>query len=206
MFRRSRPRSRWRRHRRNRRLAAALLLLIGAASVMLEFRGTAESAGVPVVVAARDVRSGSVIAPQDVVTAEVPTDSPLRGAALTSEAVVGRTAVGDLVAGEMITDSRIIEQSARPGYATMPVAFSDPELTPFLTPGMRIDIVWTPDDLSDRPPQVVATDARVLQVGTGSDIRAGPGSGMPVLLEVAEGDTVRLAGAMGSGALSVLVR
>lgn len=207
MARRRRPRSRWRRHRRYRRLAAAALLLLGAVSLATEFRGPVEAAGVAAAVAVRDVRSGSVISPQDVLITDVPLDSPLRGVALAPEAVIGRSALGDLLAGEMITASRITEQAARPGYATMPVSFADPELTPFLTPGMRIDIVWTPDEMSGRAPEVVAVDARVLQVGTGSDaVDRGPGASMPVLLEVAEPDTVRLAGAMGSGSLSVLVR
>lgn len=206
MARRVRPRSRWRRHRRNRRLIAAGLIVAGCAALLIDVRGPVSAPGIPVALAARDIRSGSVLQPGDVLVSEVPADSPMSAVAVPAESVVGRTAVGDLLAGEMVTGSRLIDQAVRPGFATMPVSFTDPELTPFLTPGMRIDIVWTPDDLSGGTPAVVAQDARVLRVGAGPDSPGGPGSGVPVLLEVAEPDTVRLAGAMGSGSLSVLVR
>ncbi len=210
MHRRRRPRSRWRAHRRNRRIAVSSLLLIGAAALGAEAtRSTDPTASAVVVIAGRDLTSGSVLAIDDVAVASIPRGSPLAAAALSPEQVIGRTTVGDLRSGEMITASRVRgEDATRPGYATMPVTFDDPQITAFLVPGMRLDIVWTPDDFTTRAPRVVAEDVGVLRVEppAGSGDRAFSGGSVSVLLEVRRADTVGLAGAMSSGSLKVLVR
>jgi Flp pilus assembly protein CpaB len=155
--------------------------------------------------AARPISSGSVIDPADVGTVQVDRDSPLGWAGLPPDAVFGRTAVGDLAAGEMVTANRITDGSVRPGFAAMPVSFATEDLTQFLTAGSRIDIVWAPGEFSDRAAEVVVRDARILQVAPPSQ-SAGSSTGASVLLEVAEADAVRLAAAMTSGSLSVLGR
>ena len=167
--------------------------------------GPPSGPGSPVAYAAREVASGAVLTEGDVAVTELAPDSPLRPAALLPGDVVGRTVVGDLAPGEMITAARIVDDGARAGLATMPVAFDDNALASFLVPGMSIDVVWS-SELSGRGPEVVVRGARVLRVGAGPDGSLGPGSGTPVLLELQEADAVRLAAAQGSGSLSVLVR
>ena len=211
MPRRRQPRSRWRRHRRNRRIAVSLLLLTGALALWAQTAvdPTAPAPGVPAVIVAREVRSGGILAAEDLQVTMLPADSPLQAVALEPQEVIGSATIGDLRPGEMVTTTRLVSKEAPPpGYATMPVSIDDPEVAAFLAPGMRIDIVWTPDDFTGAGPAVVAQDVRVLQVGSGN--AAGPSSmtrgAVSVLLEVAEADTVRLAAATSSGSLSVLLR
>jgi len=156
-----------------------------------------------------DIAAGTLLQRSDVGTAAILPDSPLRSVALQPGDVVGLRATGDLAAGEMLTETRVADgDGAPPGYTTMPVTFADAKLAAFLAPGMQLDIVWTPDDLSGQPPQVVARLARVVRLPAADEGRLGPagGLGVPVLLQVAEADAVGLAAAMGSGSLSILLR
>ena len=203
---RHRPASRWRRHRRRRRLTVAGLLGIAAVSLIVEF---ASAPGprtdlVAIAVAVGEIRSGTVLGPGDVQTDQVAFGSLLAEAGLPPDAVVGRTTVGDLGPGEMVTATRLLDgESAAPGLATVPVRFEDAQLTDFLQPGMRIDVVWTPDGLGAGAPEILAHDARVLQVGQADESLVD--SPPTVLLEVDGEASVRLAGAQRSGSLSVLL-
>ena len=204
---RRRPASRWRRHRLRRRLAVASLLSIAAASLLLEFVGQTRPAPdlVSVAVAAGSIRSGTVLGPDDVVADQVASGSRLAQVGLPQDDVVGRTTIGDLEPGEMLTATRLLSgEGAAPGLATVPVRFDDGQLTAFLEPGMRVDVVWTPDGLGEATSEIIAADARVLQVGdAGESLVDSPPT---VLLEVDRAASVRLAGAQRSGSLSVLLR
>ncbi len=194
-----------------RRLAIAALVLIGAGALVADLgpRSRVAASGGSAVVASRDTSAGSLLTRNDIDVIDLPAGSPLASVALDPDGVVGRRTRGDLGAGEMITSTRLAtSDGAPPGYTTMPVTFSDPEITTFLSPGMRIDIVWSPDSLSGEPPQLVAEAVLVVSIGGAGPGRDELGSLDPVsvLLQVRDADTVNLAAAAGSGRLSVLVR
>lgn len=197
---------RWRRRQRARRAAIAALLIVGALAAAADL--VPGAAGRSVVLAARDLPAGTRLTSGDLDVAALPASSPLAGAALEEADVLGRTTVGPVPAGEMVTASRLFGDdgaAATPGYTTMPVVFDEPAIASFLAPGMVVDLLWTPGTLDDGGAQVVARGARVVGMpdGTQSGMLGGGAQAPPVLVEVRTGDAATTAAALGTGSLTV---
>lgn len=152
--------------------------------------------------AAHPIAGGATIGESDIATAVLPAGSPLLAAALPAEQVLGRTALGHISAGELLTASRLAPSGPRAGYVTMPVVFERSELTDFLHSGDVVDIMWIPDQIDDRAAEVVVRGATVVRAPQ----EAALGAGSAVLLEVREEDAARLAAAAAAGSLSVVQR
>lgn len=200
----------WRRMMLLRRAAAFLLALLALA---LALRPPAAAARSPVVVAARDLPSGTALASADLALTTWPGELVPSGALRAPADADGRVLAGAARAGEPITDVRLAGPDAgrlagRPGDAAVPVRLADPEVARLLGPGSRVDVV-TPAADGDRP-VVLAADAAVLTVvAAEADASAGPGQGSRgrlVLVALPRADAARVAAAALSEQVAVTLR
>jgi pilus assembly protein CpaB len=113
-----------------------------------------------VVVAASDIKLGSVLRDSDLGTIEIEGTLP-EGAVLTRPQAIGRGVISDLYKGEPILESRLAAPGAGGGLAaTIPAgmracAIKVDEVVGvagFVTPGMRVDVL-----ISGNPPEAVNT-------------------------------------------------
>ena len=96
---------------------------------------------VPVRVAARDLVSGEVLSPGDLVVRRFPADVAPPS---TSGGVLGRTLAGPVRAGEPVTDVRVVAPSlvaGYPGRVALPVRVADAESVALLRVGDRVSMV-----------------------------------------------------------------
>ncbi len=201
----------WRRMMLLRRAAAFLLALLALA---LALRPPAAASRSPVVVAARDLPSGTALATADLTLTTWPGELVPIGALRAPADADGRVLAGAARAGEPITDVRLAGPDAtgrladRPGDAAVPVRLADPEVARLLGPGSRVDVVTSAPD-GDRP-VVLASDAAVLTVvATEADASVGPGQatrGRLVLVALPRADAARVAAAALSEQVAVTLR
>ena len=145
---------------RRRLLAAALTAVAVAAGVHAV--AAPPPAEVPVLVAARDLPAGTVLAPGDLTSAAfAPGSAP---AGLAPDAA-GRTLAAPLRAGEPVTDVRLVGPALTEGYpglAAVPVRLPDAGMARLLRVGDRIDLVSA--DPQGGGASIVASDVPVLAV------------------------------------------
>ena len=192
-----------------RRLAAAALAL---GALVLAARPTAADpppegpTTVDVVVAARDLPAGAVLAPADLTVGRFPPETVPDGVAGATDEVAGRPLAGPLRAGEPVTDVRLVGPgltAALPvGRVAAPVRLADLAVAGLVHPGDRVDVLATAPGATDA--EVVAAGALVLApVGAGGDQDASePGTGL-LLLELDPATAGRLAAAAVSDTLTV---
>ncbi|MGH4012897.1 MAG: SAF domain-containing protein [Pseudonocardiaceae bacterium] len=194
-----------------RRAAAALL--VGLAAVLALTSATGSAAGVPVVVAARDLSPGTVLDAGAVTLRELPSQVVPDGAAGVTAAVLGRTLAAPVRRGEPLTDVRLAGPdllravSADPAAVSVPLRLPDPDVAALLHPGSVVDVV-TLGARQDEP-VVLAHGARVLAVldpGTGASTGAQAAEGRMVLVALEPAAATRVAAASLSRALTVTVR
>jgi pilus assembly protein CpaB len=200
----------WRRTLLVRRTAA---LLLAALALALALRPTDAGSRGPVVVAARDLPSGTALAPADLTLATWPGDL-VPVCVLTAPADgTGRVLAGAARAGEPITDVRLAgpdsagRVTGRPGDAAVPIRLTDPDVARLLEPGSRVDVV-TPAPNGDRP-VVLAADAAVLTVVAAEADTISPGQGSRgrlVLVALPRADAARVAAAALSEQVAVTLR
>lgn len=125
------------------------LLAAACAGVAVLFAVQAAAAPPPatvaVLTAARDLPSGTVLTGGDLVVAEFAAGTAPASAAAYDEAV-GRTLAAPLVAGEPVTDVRLVGPSlldGYPGLTAVPVRIPDPDVVALLEVGDRIDLLAT---------------------------------------------------------------
>ncbi|MFR9805519.1 SAF domain-containing protein [Pseudonocardia sp. RS010] len=153
----------WRRAVLVRRCLAGAL---GAVAVVLAL-SPADGQGAEVVVAARDLAPGSVVAPADLTVTTWPVELVPAGA-VDAAAAEGRVLAGALRAGEPVTDLRLAGNllaaaaTGIPDAAAVPVRLADPDVVALLTPGVRVDVVAAAPEGGE--PTVLADSAVVLTV------------------------------------------
>lgn len=146
---------------RRRRLLAALLAA-GATLAAVRVAAPPPAATVPMLVAARDLPAGEVLAEEDLRTARVPADVVPQSAA---DSPLGQTLAAPLRAGEPVTDVRLVGPglvAADPLRTAVPVRLSDAGQAGLLGVGDRVDLLAT--DPQVRTTTTVASDAVVLAV------------------------------------------
>lgn len=194
-----------------RPLAAVLAAL--AVAVSLSALAPEHTETVPVVVAARDLPSGSVL-----------DDSSLRIARLASgavppdvfgsiEAAAGQqlalpAAAGSPVGSAMLVGPGLLTGTA-PGTVAVPVRPSDTEAIGLLAPGQLVDVVLTEGNGYERAVDstVIASRVPVLWVPTGSSgswLEAGDAAGM-VVVAASGADSAALAGAAARGKIFLVL-
>lgn len=150
----------WRRTALLRRVAAGLL---AALALALALAPRASAGGVPVVVAATDLASGSTLAADALVVRRWPPELVPAGSLSEVEDAAGRVLVGGARVGEPLTDARLADTGLRSGGdAAVPVRLADADVAALLVSGSRVDVV-TLGERADAP-VVLATDAEVITV------------------------------------------
>lgn len=153
-----------------RRIAATLLICLAAA---LAFHPPPATGTVPVLVAARDLPPGHVLARADVVQRAMPSGLVPGGALRDVANAEGRTLSGGSRAGEPVTDVRLASPAltrlttADDTHAAVPIRLADPAVADLLYPGRRVDVI-TADSGSGRP-VVLAERVPVLATGPVED-------------------------------------
>ena len=190
-----------------RRLAAAALalgaLVLAAQPTPTEPRPERRTT-VEVVVAARDVPAGAVLAAADLRVARLPPDTVPDGVPGAADELVGRPLAGALRAGEPITDVRLVGPgltAALPaGRVAAPVRLADLAVAGLVHPGDRVDVLATAPGATDA--EVVAEGALVLAGAGGDPAGSEPDAGL-LLLELDPATAGRLAAAAASDTLTV---
>jgi Flp pilus assembly protein CpaB len=168
---------------RRRRPLAALLAAVAVAAG-LQAAAPPAPVRVGVLVAARDLPSGVVLAAGDLTRAAYSPGTVPDGLAT---GAVGRTLAAPLRRGEPVTDVRLVGPALvrdHPGLAAVPVRLPDAAMVALLRVGDRIDLVAA--DPQGSPARVVATDVPVLALPAAVEASgvAGPLPGRLVVVGV----------------------
>ena len=158
--------------RRRRRLIAAVLAAAATASA-LRTLAPPPADTVEVLVATRDLPSGTRLSGDDLVAQAYPVSLAPGGAATTA---VGRVLAAPIGRGEVLTDVRVVGPAlalAQPGETVLPVRLPDAGMASLLRPGDEIDLVAT--DPGTGLSSVVAREVTVLATPTG--VADGPAGG-----------------------------
>ncbi|RYP85058.1 pilus assembly protein CpaB [Nocardioides guangzhouensis] len=134
---------------RHRRLLSALCVG-GAVLAGLHAVAPPPPTTVTVLVAARDLPAGTVLASDDLAATAFRPDSAPDGVAARGQAV-GRTLAAPLRRGEPVTDVRLVGPSllhGYPGLVAVPVRIPDPGTVDLLRVGDRVDLLVTETDAS----------------------------------------------------------
>ena len=158
--------------RRRRRLLAAALTAVAVLGVL---RGLAppEPDTVEVLVAARDLPSGTRLDDGDLVAHDWPQDLAPPDAATSA---LGRVLAAPLGRGEVLTDARVVGPGlalAEPGQTILPVRLPDAGMATLLQPGDEVDLVAT--DPGTGASSIVAREVTVLATPRG--VPDGPAGG-----------------------------
>lgn len=185
-------------HRRPLAAAFAALAVLAALQAVQP-----DDPGVPVVVAARDLDSGHVIAATDLRVVSVP-QAAEPSHALDRPEASGRRVAGPIRAGEPITDRQVIEPRELSGHGTdavlTMVRLDDPAVLAGLRVGDRVAVVATAVDATDA--RVLAEDA-VIALAPEPDERSADAAAVGVVTGRAA--ALKLAAAALDARLTVLV-
>lgn len=199
---------------RYRFVLAATCVGIAAWMLVLQMRPP-PPASTPVVVAARDLPAGSVLAPADLQVADLPS-AP--SGALEQEAAIGATLVVGLGQGVPVTATMVagdgLVDAAPPGTVVTPIRLADPALIGLIRVGDRLDLYLPAAEISGElvDAMLVTRDALVLAVLRPGDAGGGlfgPGAGEPeatVVVAIRAIDAAAFTGASGLAAFRAVVR
>ena len=179
--------------RRRRRLIAAALAAAATLSA-LHALAPPPADTVDVLVAARDLPSGTRLTEDDLVVQAFPVSLAPRGSA---SAAAGRVLAAPIGRGEVLTDVRVVGPAlalAQPGDTVLPVRLPDAGMASLLRPGDEIDLVAT--DPGTGVSAVVARDVTVLATPTGvADGPAGGSGGALVVVGASASDATDISSA-----------
>jgi Flp pilus assembly protein CpaB len=194
---------------RRRLLAAGLLA--GSVAFGLQVLAPPPPPGVPVLVAARDVAAGTVLAAPDVRRVQRPAGTlPTRVLTSTRQAA-GATVSSAVRRGEVLTDVRLAGTGSLQGLGrdlvAAPVRLADDATAGLLRPGDVVDVLAAGADGAAEA-RLVASAVRVLVVPRTTPDRLGlaSGDGALLLLATTPSSAARLAAATVTDRLSVVIR
>ena len=192
-----------------RRIVAVALVLL-AAVLALRPGAARDEAGVPVLVAARELAPGTTLAATDLRMARVPAEVAPKAALADPGAAAGRVLAGAAAEGEPITEVRLAGPrntrllTGDADVAAVPVRLADPGLAELLPPGSRVDVVGAkPGGGTDDHP-VLASDAVVVTAHRPAD--SGADRGPLVVLALPRDAAARVAAAALRGTVTVTLR
>ncbi len=179
-------------------IAAALAVLTGVSAALPEGPST-----VAVVVAADQLRAGTVLGAADVSVRQVVADDAPAGAVADPGELLGRTLAGPVAEGQMLTALALVtaRTTTTAGQVVAPVRLADSGLGALLHPGDLVDVIAA--DSQGGEARVVARAVRVVTVPVVDETSSAEASGALVLVQVAAGVAPELAQAAASGTLTV---
>ncbi len=203
-----------RRRRWALRRVVAAVLVAGAATVALLVLTSPTPAGVPALVAARDLAPGSALGPDDVRLASRALGQLPQGYLRAPDEAVGRVLASGARAGEVLTDVRLVGphlvDSLAPGQVAAPVRVADASAVALVGPGDRVDVLVGVDGTGSA--RTVVRSATVLvrpQPEAGGGVLSTPtddSRGGLLVLGVESQQAEALAGAAAQGPLSLALR
>ncbi len=152
---------------RNRRLAVALLLCV-AAGIAVQQLTPAPEKRVSVLVAGRDLPTGTTLTESDFTSVEVPPDLAINGASDSISALAGRQLASPLGRGQIPSESSLLGPGlltgSPPGTAAVPLRMADASSIQLLSPGQLVTVVLTSAGSYDeaRQSQILAGPVPVL--------------------------------------------
>jgi pilus assembly protein CpaB len=178
-----------------------------------------ELAGVPVVVAVKDLPIGTMLTPADLTVAIWPARSPLAGGFGSVEELVNRGLIADMVANEPVINAKLAPANSGAGLPpTIPAGMRAISVqvnevvgvAGFVTPGNHVDVVATISRQDNSMSRVVVSNVKVLAAGTKLDQQRAQ-NGEPiqttvVTLLVTPSDGERIALASVEGRLHLTLR
>lgn len=159
-----------------RRLAAVLLAALAA---VVAVRDQPADRHVSLVVAARDLIPGQILAPADLRRTDIPAAAAPEGAITDPARLVGATSTGAVHSGEVLTDLRVVSSrlatvaTGVPDARIVPMRLADNAIADILRAGDRVDVVAEEAAGSDGTtspserapaPRTLASDAAVVLV------------------------------------------
>ncbi len=186
----------------SRAVVGGLLMALAAVGTFLAYAGATADDAVEVLIAARDLRPGQTIAADDVRVVEVDLHPDVRGLFGAVDAAVGRQVAAPVDAGEFLLASATVVPVA--GAESLELALSLPASRAVgrLRPGERVDVFST---WSSTETELIAVDARVLEVAGGSATALGGGETVVVRLALADFSQVEaLVHAQAAGDLTMI--
>lgn len=162
-----------------RRVAAGGLVVLAAIAAL---RSDPEGDRVDVVVAARDLGSGTALTDADVRVEKRSATTVPEGSMTDPGRVLGATLAGPARRGEVLTDvrllsSRLAESTAGPGARIVPLHLADGALIDMVRVGDVVDVLAAPAGEVQQPgpalSKVIATDAVVVLVSAKEKLRSG---------------------------------
>ena len=201
----SRRHAYWRRHAR--RLTAALLAALAAVIVVAALRANAADAtAVPVVVVNADLWPGHRLTAQDLQVRQVPSAARPPGAFTVAEAAVGRSLIGPIVAGEVVTSSRVAPvkglAGVAPGHLAIAVPLANPAVLQMISTGDEVLVLESGSGARVTEAVVLQTANLAADAGTSSTSAPGAWSmasptEAALFVAVPESDAARVAAAFG---------
>jgi Flp pilus assembly protein CpaB len=186
---------------RHRRLLAALFTGLAVLLALGALRD--EPTGRTVVVAARDLASGTTLVADDVQLARLPESAVPEHSEEQIDSVVGRTVAGPMRRGEVITDRRVVHPDRLSGFPAgtvlATIRLADADTLSSLGVGDRVDVVAVDPD-GGAEAEVVARDVEVVTLPPPAD----DSDGVPVGVATTEHEALELAERVLSSRLSLL--
>ena len=175
-----------------RRVLAVMLVLGAVAAGVLEHRGDREAS---VIVAAHELTPGEVVAADDLTVVRVPGAMVPQGSLRLTADGIGRTVVGRVRPGEIITDSRILspllpaQLTGRSDARIVPVRLVDDGVSALLREGDVVDVLDAEADVLARRAVVALT------ASPASGSLGGRNTSRPIMLAMDEASAHRVAAA-----------
>lgn len=187
----------------------AVLAAVGAVLTGIAAAAPAGPPTVAVVRATSQLNGGAAVAAGDVTVTRLPEAAVPDGALDDPAAVIGKTLLGPVPEGSVLTALDVVSKSAtRPGYVTAPLRLADAEVAALVRAGDRVDVLAAAPE--GEAAALVARTVRVLTVPVPVDRSAlGSSSGSEgalLLVEVSPEVAARLAQAAVSASLSIVLR
>lgn len=177
-------------------------MAVAAVGTFLAYAGASSDDTIGVLVAQRDLRPGETVTAGDVDLVPVEVPGQVRGLFGTVDAAVGRQVTAPVDAGEFLQASSTVVPTE--GAESLELALSLPasRAAGRLRPGERVDVFST---WSSEVTELIAVDARVLEVDGGSSTVLGGGTNLVVRLALADFEQVEaLVHAQATGDLTMI--
>src|SRR5512141_1831083 len=200
-------------------ILVAAVATFGAYKLMAANNSAGRVATQAVVVASRDIPEGSPIDRLALSTRQYPVTAVPAGAFTSVDSVVGRITRVDVFNGEAIVPGRLapvgsgpgLEIKIPPGQRAMAVRINDVAgISGLIQPGSRVDVLVTikEDNSTKQIAKLFMSNMQVLSVGTEvqRDAAGKPINATTVTLGVTPAEAERLAIAMNTGAIQLVLR
>jgi Flp pilus assembly protein CpaB len=171
-----------------RAVVGGVLIAIAAIGVFLAYDQAGRRPTEPVVVAARGIRVGEVLGPDDLRTADADLPGSVASASFGSvEALTGRVALGPIGEGEIVQAASVTDQASTPGLHEVALSLPRPQIAVGrLKPGERVDVFVTYDARTAS----VVRGAEVVEIDAGDSGSLTSERGITLVVAVPSGDAV----------------